>query len=120
MIKGPNVRSLMDFAMQANAAEMTRLAACMAAGGGVPVLMTVHDAVVAEAPISELCRTPRSASGRRWSKRRASSSAGSRCASTRSFFPIRSATPTSAAKGCGNRLMEVLDEIEANDGSAVA
>ena len=57
VITGPNVRSLMNFAMQANAAEMTRLAACLAAERKIEVLLTVHDALIAQAPITRLAET---------------------------------------------------------------
>ena len=53
-IKTYNVRSLGNFAMQANAAEMTRLAACLAVEREVKLLMTVHDSLVAEAPLAAL------------------------------------------------------------------
>lgn len=39
----PNVRSLADFAMQVNAAGMTRLAARLAVESGIKLLATVHD-----------------------------------------------------------------------------
>jgi hypothetical protein len=48
-IKSPNARSVRNFAFQANAAEMTRLAARMAWERGLCVLMTVHDAIMIEA-----------------------------------------------------------------------
>jgi hypothetical protein len=56
-IKSPNVRSLQNFAMQANSAEETRLAARMAYEANVRVLLTIHDAIAAEAPLEDLDRT---------------------------------------------------------------
>ena len=53
---GPTVnpRSLRNFPMQANGAEMLRLACCFATERGIPVCAPVHDAVLIEAPLSEL------------------------------------------------------------------
>jgi DNA polymerase I len=51
-LKGPNVRAIRNFAFQANAAEMTRLAVRLLwerGGGLVDPLMTVHDAIIGEA-----------------------------------------------------------------------
>jgi hypothetical protein len=47
-LKLPNVRSVRNFAFQANAAEMTRLAARLAWERGLEVLLTVHDAILVE------------------------------------------------------------------------
>src|SRR5436305_4396749 len=49
---GPDVnpRSLRNFPMQANGAEMMRLAACLATERGVGVCCPVHDAFLIEAP----------------------------------------------------------------------
>jgi DNA polymerase I len=44
-----NPRSLMNFPMQANGAEMLRLACCLATEAGVQVCAPVHDAVLIEA-----------------------------------------------------------------------
>jgi DNA polymerase-1 len=49
-----NTRSLRNFPMQANGAEMLRLAICLATEKGVRVVAPVHDAVLIEAPIEEL------------------------------------------------------------------
>ena len=40
--------------MQANAAEMLRLASCLATENGVRVCAFVHDAVLVEAPLDEI------------------------------------------------------------------
>jgi DNA polymerase-1 len=48
-IRSPNARSVRNSAFQANAAEMTRLAARMAWEHGLCVLITVHDAILIEA-----------------------------------------------------------------------
>jgi DNA polymerase I-like protein with 3'-5' exonuclease and polymerase domains len=50
----PNPRSLMNHPMQANAAEMLRLACTYATRGGLRVCAPVHDAVLIEAPLAEL------------------------------------------------------------------
>jgi len=47
-------RTLRNFPMQANAAEMLRLAICLAFERGVRVVAPVHDALMIEAPIGEL------------------------------------------------------------------
>lgn len=49
-----NPRSLRNFAMQANGAEMMRLACVMATEAGISVCCPVHDALLVEAPISEI------------------------------------------------------------------
>ena len=49
-----NSRSLRNFPMQANGAEMLRLACCLATERGVRVCAPVHDAVLIEAPLTEL------------------------------------------------------------------
>lgn len=50
----PNPRSLRNFPMQANGAEMLRLACCFAVERGVRVCAPVHDAILIEAPLGEL------------------------------------------------------------------
>lgn len=50
----PNPRSLRNFPMQANGAEMLRLACCLATEAGIRVVAPVHDAVLIEAPLSDL------------------------------------------------------------------
>lgn len=49
-----NGRSLRNFPMQANGAEMLRLACCLATEAGIKVVAPVHDAVLIEAPLDEL------------------------------------------------------------------
>jgi len=49
-----NARSLRNFPMQANGAEMLRLACCMLVEAGIKVCAPVHDAVLIEAPLSGL------------------------------------------------------------------
>jgi hypothetical protein len=49
-----NPRSLANFPMQANGAEMLRLACCLATEGGIQVCAPVHDAVLIEAPTDEI------------------------------------------------------------------
>lgn len=49
-----NPRSLRNFPMQANGAEMLRLACCFATEAGIRVCAPVHDAVLIEAPLDSL------------------------------------------------------------------
>jgi len=49
-----NPRSLRNFPVQANGAEMLRLACCLATERGIRVCAPVHDAVLIEAPLNEL------------------------------------------------------------------
>lgn len=49
-----NPRSLANFPMQANGAEMLRLACCLATERGIPVCAPVHDAVLVEGPAGEI------------------------------------------------------------------
>jgi DNA polymerase family A len=50
----PNVRSMLNFPMQANGAEMLRLACCLATERGVEVCAPVHDAVLICAPLERI------------------------------------------------------------------
>jgi len=50
----PNPRSLRNFPMQANGAEMMRLAACLATERGVEVCAAIHDAFLICAPFDQL------------------------------------------------------------------
>jgi DNA polymerase I-like protein with 3'-5' exonuclease and polymerase domains len=49
-----NERSLRNFPMQANGAEMLRLACCLATEGGIEVCAPVHDALLICAPLDRL------------------------------------------------------------------
>jgi DNA polymerase I len=49
-----NPRSLRNFPMQANGAEMLRLACCFAVERGIKVCAPVHDAILIEAPLAEM------------------------------------------------------------------
>jgi DNA polymerase I-like protein with 3'-5' exonuclease and polymerase domains len=51
---GFNPRSLMNFPMQANGAEMLRLASCLATQRGIRVCAPIHDAILIEAPMDEI------------------------------------------------------------------
>lgn len=53
---GPNAnpRSLTNFPMQANGAEMLRLACCLMTERGIAVCASVHDAVLVEGPANEI------------------------------------------------------------------
>jgi len=50
----PNPRSLANFPMQANGAEMLRIACILMTEAGIRVCAPVHDAVLIEAPLDEL------------------------------------------------------------------
>ena len=50
----PNPRSIRNFHMQANGAEMLRLACCLGTENGIRVCAPVHDVVLITAPSSEL------------------------------------------------------------------
>jgi hypothetical protein len=54
MVQLPNPRSFRNFPMQANGAEMLRIACCLALDRGVSVCAPVHDAILIEAPLNEL------------------------------------------------------------------
>jgi hypothetical protein len=49
-----NARSLMNFPMQANGAEILRLACCLATECGIRVCAPVHDALLIEAPLEKI------------------------------------------------------------------
>jgi DNA polymerase I len=49
-----NPRGLRNFPMQANGAEMLRLACCLATEAGIQVCATIHDAILIEAPLDQL------------------------------------------------------------------
>ena len=50
----PNPRSLANFPMQANGAEMLRIACILMTEAGIRVCAPVHDALLIEAPLDEL------------------------------------------------------------------
>jgi hypothetical protein len=50
----PNPRSLRNFPMQANGAEMMRIACCLATERGIPVCAPIHDAVMIHSPFDRL------------------------------------------------------------------
>lgn len=52
--ENPNPRSLRNFPMQANGAEMLRLACCLATERDIEVCAPVHDAVLIYAPLDQL------------------------------------------------------------------
>jgi DNA polymerase-1 len=49
-----NPRSLANFPMQANGAEMLRLACCLATERGIRVCAPIHDALLVEGPADEI------------------------------------------------------------------
>ena len=49
-----NPRSLANFPMQANGAEMLRLACCLATEAGIKVCAPIHDALLIEAPVDRI------------------------------------------------------------------
>jgi DNA polymerase I-like protein with 3'-5' exonuclease and polymerase domains len=52
-----NARSLRNFPMQANGAEMLRVACILMVDAGIRVCAPVHDALLIEAPVDQLDRT---------------------------------------------------------------
>jgi DNA polymerase I len=50
----PNPRSLCNFPMQANGAEMLRLACCLGTEAGIAICAPVHDAVLIVSPLDQL------------------------------------------------------------------
>jgi DNA polymerase I len=52
--ESPNPRSLRNFPMQANGAEMLRLACCLATEQGIEVCAPVHDAILICAPLDRI------------------------------------------------------------------
>jgi hypothetical protein len=52
--ENPNPRSLRNFPMQANGAEMLRLACCLATERGIEVCAPVHDALLIAAPLEQI------------------------------------------------------------------
>lgn len=54
-----NPRTLRNFPLQANGAEMLRLACCLAIEDGIRVCTTLHDALLIEAPLDVLDETVR-------------------------------------------------------------
>ena len=52
--ENPNPRSLRNFPMQANGAEMLRIACCLATERGIEVCAPVHDAILICAPLDRL------------------------------------------------------------------
>jgi hypothetical protein len=52
--ENPNPRSLRNFPMQANGAEMLRIACCLATERGIEVCAPIHDAVLICAPLKRL------------------------------------------------------------------
>jgi len=50
----PKVRSIRNFPMQANAAEIMRLAVCLGVENGITICCPVHDAVMIMAPLDRL------------------------------------------------------------------
>jgi len=52
--ENPNPRSIRNFPMQANGAEMLRLACCLGTENGIQICAPIHDAVLITAPIEWL------------------------------------------------------------------
>lgn len=50
----PNPRMLRNFPLQANAAEMLRIACCLLLDKGITICVPIHDAVLIEAPLDEI------------------------------------------------------------------
>jgi DNA polymerase-1 len=56
-----NSRSIRNFPMQANGAEMLRVGCCLATERGIRVCWPIHDAILVEAPVDDLDETIRQA-----------------------------------------------------------
>src|SRR5262249_53874470 len=54
VVDSPNPRSLRNFPMQANGAEMLRIACCLGTERGIEICAPVHDAVLICAPLDRL------------------------------------------------------------------
>ena len=54
VIPNPNPRFLLNFPMQANGAEMLRIACCLAVEWGIKVCAPIHDALLIEVPLENL------------------------------------------------------------------
>ena len=109
---GPRTSSrpttLRNFPMQANGAEMLRLACCLATERGIEVCAPVHDALLVEGDAggsTTRWRPP----GPRWPRRPGSCSTGSRSTPTWNSSSGRTGTPTRAARVMWERVAEILD-----------
>ena len=87
-----NPRSLMNFPMQANGAEMLRLACCLATERGIAVCAPVHDALLIEAPAGRDRGCVWRSCRRACARRAGSCSAASSWAATPRWCAGRSAT----------------------------
>lgn len=54
VLRGAKSGTLANFPMQANAAEMLRLACCMAVDRGIHIVAPVHDAILVEGPADDI------------------------------------------------------------------
>ena len=54
LTQNPNYRSIRNFPLQANGAEMLRLACCLTVERGIQVAAPIHDALLIEAPDGEI------------------------------------------------------------------
>ena len=86
--------------MQANGAEMLRLACCFATEEGIAVCAPVHDAILIEAPVEEIDHIVAGHSVR-WPRPAALCWAGSSSGPRLRSFGIPSGTPTPVGARCG-------------------
>ncbi len=103
-IGGDNPRSLANFPMQANGAEMMRLACSLATEAGITVCCPVHDAILIEAP-TDAKSTPRWPRRKRSCKRPPGSfwTASSWNRTPRSCLGRNATTMRTEAGKCGTR-----------------
>ncbi len=94
-----NSRFLRNFPMQANGAEMMRLAACLITEADILVCATLHDAFLIEAQGKSAVPSQRSRG--LWQKRAASFWKGLRCDPLSRSSAIQGVTPIGAAKAPG-------------------
>src|SRR5262249_7149920 len=95
-----NPRSLRNFPMQANGAEILRLAVCFAIEQGIEVCAVIHDAVLICAPLDRLAEDVERMRAC-WAKRRAWFSADLNYAPRPPWSATLIAITTRVACGCG-------------------
>ena len=93
----PNPRSLRNFPMQGNGAEVLRIACCLATERGIEVCAPVHDAVLIAAPLERTSKPTSWPCKRPWRKPRRRYWAGSCSAPRLKTYPDRYRDPRGGA-----------------------
>ena len=102
--------TLMNFPMQANGAEILRLACCLGIERGIRICAPIHDAILIEAPLERLeadvaaMREAMAKASRTCSAVSSSKPSALMVAISHKSFDIRNDTWTSAVLKCGTRL----------------